>query len=954
MTNCELRCGGAAAKPITEYSIPELEALYDRYHAQVIRALSQQKSAVSGIRIKAGNLNTLDNSELWKLSFSTPDQYLNAIEILVSNGLPFTECGKHTLTATWAGLAEFLKAAEINGLPHLHEVEAELLNRLNAFHYHDVIVRTPSDKPDQKWMVRDAALSNTYYFSNLSDLEEGLTQGLFKKTYEFVKLLKWGLPKTINPKKWEMPNTLRHVTNQDILKMTLIIDGADDMAVALNNSGLPQSLSFSLQSLIIYPLFLSVVNLGYAGGDCGTQEAFEELEEQREESRQLREALVASLTREFQFKSFLIQAMKQSRTDCSDPPDVTALHQLNQEAVIRQLIQELREELVKTVPDQARVKELKSQLNAKSRDANESVAGRRAKALNAFSDQDFLQHCLTNGRNAIQDPVVYASFIKELSAYKQVQDRLFDTKVSAWLTNQFLRSGMGIMWWSMALMESAALVNTIRSFSGNVKDDLFINTVGSSAGGLAITGQVLMMAFALADTFSGVKESLSIADWIKKIQQSSLIDADAKKQITLYLKNRRTNVLISKGLGSQTLSLGQLGLILGGGFGPFGVPATLAGAILTLMGVGIKFYANSIDSKRFMISPDTDELEHSIMRRPTAPPDFTPQPEETVLHTNLRWKAAQMLDLNRTRSHSLVWLKLFSNVHAWYSAHMDALPESEAEKQALAQRFIHEVITHYDRAYDEPLKKVAEEIRDTPAAMQSVAMTIDTIYQSQRAFYTLVGHMILNHNSANPETENIEVNPHHEDPEAVQKLIDFLKSENLWPEIYRKTVKELVIFRKQKDNIRGERFARYVTRIPARKNRYIYFPNPIPFARSLSTQLPKLTRVLDWKVRNPVFPYKKKTIYMFNETQFLADLNQYRALSPEIRNQLDAVLAIMFDGRKDTVGEIMFKDWKSKIKSDVYRPLWVHIPELVYQEDLAKTLETGKVQKSAGSKAAVG
>ena len=44
-----------------------------------------------------------------------------------------------------------------------------------------------------------------------------------------------------------------------------------------------------------------------------------------------------------------------------------------------------------------------------------------------------------------------------------------------------------------------------------------------------------------------------------------------------------------------------------------------------------------------------------------------------------------------------------------------------------------------------------------------------------------------------------------------------------------------------------------------------------------------------------------------------------------------------------TVGGKLPNTWQedlAKIKSDVYRPLWVHIPELIYQENLARQLET--------------
>jgi hypothetical protein len=47
--------------------------------------------------------------------------------------------------------------------------------------------------------------------------------------------------------------------------LVLVIDGADDAAVAINNTGLPRQLEASIQAFIIFPAFLALVKLGVDG-----------------------------------------------------------------------------------------------------------------------------------------------------------------------------------------------------------------------------------------------------------------------------------------------------------------------------------------------------------------------------------------------------------------------------------------------------------------------------------------------------------------------------------------------------------------------------------------------------------------------------------------------------------------------------------------------------------------
>jgi len=68
--------------------------------------------------------------------------------------------------------------------------------------------------------------------------------------------------------------------NKDVKKApVLIIDGGDDIATAMSNSGLPQQTALALQSFLIFPAFLSLVNVGVQGLLSESKEFKDELKD---------------------------------------------------------------------------------------------------------------------------------------------------------------------------------------------------------------------------------------------------------------------------------------------------------------------------------------------------------------------------------------------------------------------------------------------------------------------------------------------------------------------------------------------------------------------------------------------------------------------------------------------------------------------------------------------------
>jgi hypothetical protein len=70
-----------------------------------------------------------------------------------------------------------------------------------------------------------------------------------------------------------------HPIIENIHHFRIVIDGADDTANAMNNTGLPQQTIALIQGLVIFPLFLKGVHLGYEGLGEEAKETADEFQE---------------------------------------------------------------------------------------------------------------------------------------------------------------------------------------------------------------------------------------------------------------------------------------------------------------------------------------------------------------------------------------------------------------------------------------------------------------------------------------------------------------------------------------------------------------------------------------------------------------------------------------------------------------------------------------------------
>jgi hypothetical protein len=102
----------------------------------------------------------------------------------------------------------------------------------------------------------------------------------------------------------------------DIKSRALVIDGADDLAFALENSGLPKYIELTLKSQI-YMLFGGAVFIGYEGANQEFKDVNQEYSESVENIKKLRKEIIKNIELDLNTKSNLNESINQNSLNYS-------------------------------------------------------------------------------------------------------------------------------------------------------------------------------------------------------------------------------------------------------------------------------------------------------------------------------------------------------------------------------------------------------------------------------------------------------------------------------------------------------------------------------------------------------------------------------------------------------------------------------------------------------------
>jgi hypothetical protein len=918
--------GGEIMKEIHDYASDIIESQYENIRKEALKNLSKYKS--NKIQVKSFTNRVISNQYL--LNIKDDKLREDIVFKLENNVIPFAQNG-NVIHTTISGTALACGLMSEEKLSNLCELEKEIERRTVEQFGLDTVVRIDNNK-DFRWGSTGEKLSNTYFFKTLSDCEDSLKNGYIKTSYELLNIPNWHIPTTM-PNRWELPNTMKPVIEPEDKSPTIIIDGGDELAMALTSSGLPELVAYSIQATLLYPFFLSALRIGYDGSSDEEKEHKELLEENVETKKELRKLLIASLVREIKLKEELKSCFDNGKSCKENSQTYKLISALSKEGVLRENLGNRKEEL-----SNESILLIKQEANKIEKEMTGIIS---KETLENLSDKKFFNEMILNGNIITKSQDSYVDFVRNLSEWKQASDKTFIRKLQRYLETQVLKAGMGWMWTALAAFEANAIMNTFSSAGVKMPAREAVDTVLDSAAGiLASAGQAAMVVYGISKTYGGVKSVMSLNEWINKINQSKLLDKSSKQLITDYLKSRRVHTILGECVGSSLLSAGQLMMVLGGPAAGFGSALTFPGAGITILGVVITLTNNVISANKFHIIDAPNKEESKILNDNDTVIQEGSEKGESEFLANLRWKMDSLKDISENAQERLLWINIYSEIIKNCDGRKK--PSEKKELEDLTNKIIKKIQNLYSCKFEANMKNLAKEFLQNKEAKMQIMEGVQNFFDDRERFYHNITHNVVsgkNYDIVKEFSQNTKYlddlsnNPKCSD---IISLLDELKENRLWPETERKLIKRLVIKKKSEKNIRGSYFKDYVKTIPIKQDRNVEIPSPIP--------------LVDVKFINPIVPQKSKTIYVFKADDFIEDLKNYSKLPPSRRKVLDEIIDSLIKERGNAVGRAITTDGNLKIKSEVYRPLWLEIPQLVYQEQLDRKINKLEVINDASNK----
>lgn len=510
-------------------------------------------------------------------------------------------------------------------------------------------------------------LSEKMFFKDLGSLEAAVKNGYhIQKVDSITKIFR-----LIRNKSIKNVSTLSPFHAQK----AFVIDGADDLATALESSGLSQKLIYIIQGIGFYPAFLYLVHSGTEGAAAQHQELKQEVKElilqSYEQELKLKETLnhlilAKSNTNEIQHLYFSHLKSKVNT--------LQILNQIYNNENLTNTLTLLKSELQKTTQAQdihtisladlpTGIKDTLKQLsqmpefdlkNPKSIEFISQLAeykATREETIKTYIEQK-IPGALTEGGLMAMFSGMAAFELRAVAGYAHLE--LFKDQFKA-KTKEDIQSAIK----DSSLFEDLTKIKD--SFVGNSAEPLFSGALGiltKLGDGFLALGQAQMFLGGLVNIKYGIDEVKSLREWMSIVEKSELWEhstSETKKlrSILADFYKKQSILTIFKTTGDVLLTTGQFAMLMGGPLAFESLPTTVSGASATILGVATKQAFEKIIELyyEFDDAPDNSKEAKIIAG------EFD-QPEDHVLN-----KFAKRIDLlnqlTMERSKLRVWQKLY-------------------------------------------------------------------------------------------------------------------------------------------------------------------------------------------------------------------------------------------------------------------------------------------------------
>lgn len=412
----------------------------------------------------------------------------------------------------------------------------------------------------------------------------------------------------------------------------VMIDGADDLASALQGSGLPQRLQFALQAFVLYPLVLPVVELGFKGAEGDRQECQEAADEARKDVEELKEKIAYEL---------------------SDPLATCGSITVEQAASLlmtadgrKQLLASLRSKEPCPAPPpapefagDAAAKE--ERLSVWKQHSNDEAFIRETKSIVRLLGEEGQR-----GTRGVE------SGVRLLSTLEDVVSKAWEPRVRAVVTSPCAMLGTAGMWWAMLGHELAALCNFI---GGARAVSVAAAATAVSEVGLPVA-QLSMAMYGLSVGINGSFEALHNAKLLNLLKTSRVLGTckQPRKSLEKQIQALARSNVLAQIVAGPVLAVGQVCMALGGPALFSSLPCLLVGGGLTGISIASKAFFDILENRRFGFDGNALPVRKELLQ------DI---PSSGEAAQGVEKKAVEMLQARRRMQlHQLAWIKMFKTM----------------------------------------------------------------------------------------------------------------------------------------------------------------------------------------------------------------------------------------------------------------------------------------------------
>ncbi|KAB8029845.1 calcium-binding protein [Fluviispira multicolorata] len=845
-----------------------------------------------------------------------------------------------------------------NSLDKLEEnLSQEIINRktddiIELEKTFEISIKTIEKNGKNEFKVTDNNTGESDLFKNLNDIKIVYTGIESSSAYiaKKAKTIKYAI-RALRGK--DVHNKVLNLKTQDAGK-ALVIDGFDDLASALENSGLPKHLELSLKSSI-YMIFGGAVFIGYEGANEEFQETKNEYSESIEETKLLRKEIISNMENEIAAKEILLKSIGVTDAALSDNDKIARniamenarfkiefakeiLKSLNKKKVQTSLNSKIFPKLLELVQNHNKnINNLKNQTNGNIRLNNPRYTELFEKLKSTDSIKSINSINSLSTQDQIQDYVV--SSINSLFEYQNNLNNSLSKSIESTSILPNISRGLSSMYYGMIAFEAKTLSEllTLKSttetagIANSLAFQNYLTSVEAIGNGFLAAGQAQMVIAGLSKISDNASELKSLNSWIEDmikspfwdaVNKSSNLDNDSKKNILKtkkilesFYKSKR-NWIRARATGDAMLTAGQAAMFVSGPL-VLGVPALSGfGAGSTILGIVASQMSDQYIEKNFEFDqPEEDSLEAKISKgeQDNTDDSFT---------TKLLDRSAKLVDLSIRKTQVRVWQKIYDalilNPNIQSKELIKNLKESwkskdskinAAKKEYYSEIYLENLNNIFPENNESIFNKNIEFINEAKLLLNNNTDGTQNL-KSLQFIQFISTH--LRHLNSNIETSQNVYSPvlleqvklsslnNQKSPEMIKSIFTFFDEFGLTGEFERRIVKKIVLqngfpFAKEDSVSNKIKIAsRYLKEVKVKTNKQPWnIPNPLP--GFFVYYFPQLSGNSEKPSKPLIFSKKDKSIYVFDRKLYLEDIEKYDSLEQSVKNSVDEFSKLAFE-----------------------------------------------------------